>query len=64
LGILYFIKGVGDKGFQVLLARMKKAKKTSEDINNLMKERSLLEEEYSKKLSKLAKNFLPTDEIG
>jgi hypothetical protein len=34
------------------------------EVQSLLKERSLIEEEYGKKLAKLAKNFTPTEEIG
>lgn len=56
--------GPGDRGFPVLLNRMKKAKKTTEEIQLFLKERVMIEEEYAKKLSKLAKNHLFNDEIG
>lgn len=57
-------KGDGDRGLQVLISRMKRSKRTSEELNQLLKERSLIEEEYGKKLAKLAKNFAPAEEIG
>jgi hypothetical protein len=56
--------GPGDRGFPVLLNRMKKAKKTTEEVQLFLKERVLIEEEYARKLSKLAKNHLFNDEIG
>jgi hypothetical protein len=57
-------KGEGDKGLSVLLARMKRGKRTLMEVQTLLKERSMIEEEYGKKLAKLAKNFTPTEEIG
>jgi hypothetical protein len=43
----------------VLLAKMKRSKKNNEEIQILLKERATIEEEYGKKLAKLAKNFTP-----
>ncbi|KAJ3308492.1 hypothetical protein HDV04_001196 [Boothiomyces sp. JEL0838] len=43
---------------------MKRSKHVSEEITMLLKERSAIEEEYGKRLAKLAKNFSPKDEIG
>jgi IS4 transposase len=45
-------------------ARLKQAKHTSEDIMAMYKERSSIEEEYGKRLTKLGKTFCPKDEIG
>ncbi|KAJ3268292.1 hypothetical protein HDV01_003203 [Terramyces sp. JEL0728] len=56
--------GHDDKGWDALLQRMKRSKHVSEEITVLLKERSAIEEEYGKRLAKLAKNFSPKDEIG
>jgi hypothetical protein len=57
-------KGEGDKGLSVLLGRMKRGKRTLVEVQSLLKERSIIEEEYGKRLAKLAKNFTPTEEVG
>jgi small ligand-binding sensory domain FIST len=46
------------------VTRLKKGKRTCEEVNTLLRERALIEEEYSKKLMKLAKNFAPSEEVG
>ncbi|KAJ3251783.1 hypothetical protein HK103_002060 [Boothiomyces macroporosus] len=56
--------GQDEKGWDALLQRMKRSKHVSEEITMLLKERSAIEEEYGKRLAKLAKNFSPKDEIG
>jgi hypothetical protein len=43
---------------------MKRGKRTLIEVQALLKERSVIEEEYGKRLAKLAKNFAPTEEIG
>ena len=43
----------------MLLAKMKRSKKNNEEVQMLLKERAAIEEEYGKKLTKLAKNFTP-----
>ncbi len=43
---------------------MKRGKRTLIEVQALLKERSIIEEEYGKRLEKLAKNFTPTEEIG
>ena len=43
---------------------MKQGKHVCEEIHTLFKERSNIEEDYGKKLSKLAKTFQPKEEIG
>lgn len=43
---------------------MKRSKRISEEVFNLVKDRSTIEEEYGKKLTKLAKNFNPKEENG
>ena len=48
----------------MLTPRMKAGKHTSELICAMLKERSLIEEEYSKKLLKLSKSFHLKDDIG
>ncbi|KAI8914485.1 hypothetical protein EDD86DRAFT_186441, partial [Gorgonomyces haynaldii] len=56
--------GEQDRGLEVLYARMKQGKHVSEEVFNLMKERASIEEEYGKRLSKLAKNFATKEELG
>lgn len=53
-----------ESGFDVLLTRMKTSKHVSNDILQLFKERSLIEEDYARKLAKLAKAFNSREEIG
>ena len=56
--------GVGDSGVDVLFARLRGAARTVEELRVFWKERASIEEEYAKKLSKLAKTALGRDEIG
>lgn len=56
------LKGPESKGYDVLLARMKRSKRISEEVCSVLKERSSMEEEYGKKLAKMAKNFTPLKE--
>ncbi|EGF80174.1 hypothetical protein BATDEDRAFT_33239 [Batrachochytrium dendrobatidis JAM81] len=56
--------GDQNKGLEVLLVRMKQGKHLSEEIHAMLKERSSMEEDYGKRLSKLAKTFNPKDELG
>ena len=57
-------KGDQGAGFQVLLSRTKQGKRISDYIQQLYKERAMIEEEYSKKLLKLSKIFSNIEEIG
>ncbi|KAJ8455579.1 hypothetical protein ONZ45_g18905 [Pleurotus djamor] len=56
--------GPGDAGVNVLLARMRGAARTMDELRNFWKQRSLIEEEYASKLANLAKTTLGKDEIG
>ncbi|KAF9463554.1 hypothetical protein BDZ94DRAFT_1321699 [Collybia nuda] len=56
--------GIGDGGVDVLFARMRGATRTIEELKNFWKERSAIEEDYAKRLAKLAKMTLGRDEIG
>ncbi|KAJ3221080.1 hypothetical protein HK099_003797 [Clydaea vesicula] len=56
--------GENERGLEVLMQRMKMGKHINEQIFALFKERALIEEEYSKRLSKLHKNFIVKEEIG
>ncbi|KAI8917469.1 hypothetical protein BC831DRAFT_484696 [Entophlyctis helioformis] len=56
--------GEQNKGLDVLLARMKQGKHLSEEVHALLRERANIEEDYGKRMSKLAKTFNPKDEHG
>ncbi|KAI6043491.1 hypothetical protein EDC04DRAFT_710864 [Pisolithus marmoratus] len=56
--------GLGDGGVDVLFARMRGAARTMEELRNFWKERATIEEEYAKRLAKLAKMSIGKDEIG
>ncbi|KAG8742944.1 hypothetical protein FRC10_000732 [Ceratobasidium sp. 414] len=56
--------GLGDGGVDVLFARMRGATRTAEELRAFWKERALIEEDYAKRLQKLAKTVLGRDEIG
>ncbi|KAJ3844216.1 SH3 domain-containing protein [Lentinula raphanica] len=56
--------GVGDGGVDVLFARMRGAMRTMDELRNFWKERAAIEEDYAKRLGKLAKQVLGRDEIG
>lgn len=56
--------GSGDAGVDVLFARMRGAARTVEELRAFWKERAAIEEDYAKRLSKLAKQTLGRDEIG
>ncbi|KAG2142259.1 uncharacterized protein EDB93DRAFT_1158144 [Suillus bovinus] len=56
--------GVDDGGVNVLFARMRGAARTMEELRNFWKERSAIEEDYAKRLAKLAKMSIGKDEIG
>jgi hypothetical protein len=49
--------GSENKGFEVLLQRIKRSKRMGEEVGQLLKERASIEEEYGKRMAKLAKNF-------
>lgn len=56
--------GPADSGVDVLLARMRGAMRTVEEVKAFYKERAAIEEEYAKKLNRLAKMNVGKDEIG
>ncbi|KIJ66127.1 hypothetical protein HYDPIDRAFT_110291 [Hydnomerulius pinastri MD-312] len=56
--------GLGDGGVDVLFARMRGAARTMEELKNFWKERSAIEEDFAKRLAKLAKMPIGKDEIG
>ncbi|KAI5831484.1 hypothetical protein K523DRAFT_350704 [Schizophyllum commune Tattone D] len=56
--------GLGDGGVDVLFARMRGASRTTDELRNFWKERASIEEDYAKRLAKLAKGTLGRDEIG
>ena len=47
-----------------MFARMRGAVRTVEELRAFLKERSAIEEEYAKRMQKLAKQVLGRDEIG
>ncbi|TFY66102.1 hypothetical protein EVG20_g4981, partial [Dentipellis fragilis] len=56
--------GQGDGGVDVLFARMRGAARTMDELRNYWKERAAIEEDYAKRLAKLAKLTVGRDEIG
>lgn len=56
--------GISDGGVDVLFARMRGAARTAGELRNYWKERSAIEEDYAKRMAKLAKIPLGKDEIG
>ncbi|KAJ3153792.1 hypothetical protein HDU86_005125 [Geranomyces michiganensis] len=56
--------GDNDKGLEVLMARMKQGKHVCEEVHAMLKERATIEDEYGKRMAKLAKSFNPREEIG
>ncbi|KZO92277.1 hypothetical protein CALVIDRAFT_551097 [Calocera viscosa TUFC12733] len=56
--------GPSDAGYDVLLARMRGAMRTMEELRAFWKERAAIENEYAGKLAKLARFQLGRDEIG
>ncbi|KAJ7647451.1 SH3 domain-containing protein [Roridomyces roridus] len=56
--------GHADVGVDVLFARMRGATRTMEELRNFWKERATIEDEYARRLAKLAKQTLGRDEIG
>lgn len=58
------IQGVHDAGFVVLADRMTEAKTTNEEIRLFYKERVSIEEDYARRLNKLALSSLGTQELG
>ncbi|KAL1406217.1 formin-binding protein [Vanrija albida] len=56
--------GPGDRGYEVIMARLRGASRTIDELKQFWKERAAIEEEYGKRLQKLAKLPLGKDEIG
>jgi len=56
--------GPNDAGYEVLMARIRASARTIEELKSFWKERASIEEEYGKRLTKLAKTTLGRDEIG
>ncbi|KGB80283.1 septation protein imp2 [Cryptococcus deuterogattii R265] len=56
--------GPGDRGFDVIMARLRGAGRTVEELRTFWKERAAIEDEYAKKLNKLSRSSLGKDEIG
>ncbi|OWZ53484.1 septation protein imp2 [Cryptococcus neoformans var. grubii Br795] len=56
--------GPGDRGFDVIMARLRGAGRTVEELRAFWKERAAIEDEYAKKLNKLSRFSLGKDEIG
>ncbi|KAJ3068989.1 hypothetical protein HDU98_007915 [Podochytrium sp. JEL0797] len=56
--------GDQDKGIDVLIQRMKNGKHVTAEVVQLFKERAAIEEEFGKRLAKLAKAFTTAEEIG
>ncbi|KAI8839457.1 hypothetical protein BJ741DRAFT_599379 [Chytriomyces cf. hyalinus JEL632] len=53
-----------ERGFQALFCRMKQAKRVTAKVLHLFQERVSIEQEYAKRLEKLARCFQISDEIG
>ncbi|KAK7208212.1 SH3 domain protein [Myxozyma melibiosi] len=56
--------GVEEKGVSVIFQRMREAKQTCEELKSFYKERTAIEEEYSRKLLALSRKPLGQHEIG
>ncbi|KAF8466521.1 hypothetical protein JB92DRAFT_3061254 [Gautieria morchelliformis] len=56
--------GIADGGYDVLLTRIRGAARTTEELRAFWKERASIEDDYAKRMSKLAKQPLGRDEIG
>ncbi|CAG8438937.1 5766_t:CDS:10 [Ambispora leptoticha] len=56
--------GRDEVGYEVLMTRMRQAKQTCEEVRNMLQERAAIEEDYGKRLLKLAKSQFGKDEIG
>lgn len=56
--------GPADGGVDVLLARIRGAARTVDEVKTFYKERVAIEEDYAKRLNKLAKMNVGRDEIG
>ncbi|KAJ9052778.1 formin-binding protein [Entomophthora muscae] len=56
--------GKDDRGVEALMNKMRKAKQTCADLKSILSARSSVEEEYGKKLLKIAKTDICKDETG
>ncbi|KAJ3201888.1 hypothetical protein HDU82_007806 [Entophlyctis luteolus] len=56
--------GDGDHGVDVIIARMKNGKHATAEVVAMFKERASIEEEFGKRLARLAKSFTTNEEIG
>lgn len=56
--------GEKDEGFDVLYNRMRDGKHACVDVHDVIAARAAIEDDYSKRLSKLAKATIGKDEIG
>ncbi|KIL68723.1 hypothetical protein M378DRAFT_824522 [Amanita muscaria Koide BX008] len=56
--------GLSDVGVDVLFARMRGASRTMDELRSFWKERAGIEEDYAKRMAKLAKMTLGRDEVG
>ncbi|WVR04978.1 hypothetical protein IAU60_001990 [Kwoniella sp. DSM 27419] len=56
--------GQGDRGFEVVMARLRGAGRTVEELRAFWKERAAIEEDYAKRLNKLSRYSLGKDEVG
>ncbi|KAJ1975552.1 formin-binding protein [Dimargaris xerosporica] len=58
------LQGKDDRGVTVLMNRLRNAKQTCQDLQNMFNARATIEEEFGKKLLKLARTPLGKHEIG
>ncbi|ODO03499.1 septation protein imp2 [Cryptococcus wingfieldii CBS 7118] len=56
--------GPGERGYDVIMARLRGAGRTVEELRAFWKERSAIEEDYAKRLNKLSRTSLGRDEVG
>ncbi|CAG8460659.1 12754_t:CDS:10 [Ambispora gerdemannii] len=56
--------GRDEAGYEVLTMRMRQAKQTCEEVKTMFHDRATIEEDYGKRLLKLAKSQVGKDEIG
>ncbi|KAK8870004.1 hypothetical protein IAR55_000574 [Kwoniella newhampshirensis] len=56
--------GQGDRGFDVIMARLRGAGRTVDELRTFWKERAAIEEDYAKRLNKLSRYSLGKDEVG
>ncbi|KAF8588853.1 hypothetical protein K439DRAFT_1613201 [Ramaria rubella] len=56
--------GLADGGYDVLTTRIRGAARTTEELRAFWKERAAIEDDYAKRMAKLAKQPLGRDELG